>query len=301
MSRLTKYSKYYVQKNNRKTYDIIYLMKILITGASSYVGARIYFDLSKKFEIIGTYNGTKLSEKFVHLDITNEEEIKQVFNKYKPDIIIHAAAADARWCEANPEKAFLVNQETTKTIVKSADTIGAKVFYISSMHAEKPVTVYAKTKLGSEEYVKETKAGYIIVRLFHAMGMIPNTVNDRGTNRLLNNLDGKTEAAYDDSWKVQVAYLGQLSEIIAAVIERNITNETIPVGAIEHKSRYEMAVDILKPFNIKVTPVDKHDTTFGGKEDFGKLKSLQLPQYSYKTIVDKMIDEIKHRDQFSID
>lgn len=274
-------------------------MKILLTGASSYVGARIYFDLSKKFEIVGTYSGTKLSEKFVHLDLNNFDEIKKLINEQKPEVIIHAAAGIGKWCEENPELAIIVNQEATKQIVEAANGIGAKVIFISSFHATNPVNTYSKTKKVSEDYVLQTKAGYVILRLFHAMGFSPNTINDRAFNRLLNNLDGKSEAVYDSSWKVSPMYIGHLSEVIIQVIDRNILNEIIPVGVKEKKSRYEMAVDILKPFNIKVTSVDLHDTTFSADENFEKLKELDLPQYSYQEIVDKMIDEIKHREIYS--
>jgi dTDP-4-dehydrorhamnose reductase len=67
-------------------------MKLLITGASSYVGARVYFDLSKIFEVVGTYHSSKLSEAFIKLDVTNKEDVGKVLEREKPDIIIHLAA-----------------------------------------------------------------------------------------------------------------------------------------------------------------------------------------------------------------
>lgn len=45
-------------------------MKILITGANSYVGARIYFDLSKELDVVGTYHASKLSKSFIELYIS---------------------------------------------------------------------------------------------------------------------------------------------------------------------------------------------------------------------------------------
>jgi len=43
--------------------------KILIIGASSYVGARLYFDLKQKFSVIGTYSSSQLSKNLFHLGI----------------------------------------------------------------------------------------------------------------------------------------------------------------------------------------------------------------------------------------
>lgn len=275
-------------------------MKILLTGASSYVGARLYLDLSKKFEVLGTYNGSKLSDKFLHLDVANAEEVKKVISEYAPDVIVHAAAnADARWCEANPEKAIALNQESTNSVVQEANQIGAKVILLSSFAAVDPINVYGKTKRASEEFVKQTKKGYIILRPSLIIGFSPNMVNDRPFNRILKNLDQKTEAIYDTSWKFQPTYLSHISEIIVNVIERNIINEIIPIAVKELKTRYDIAKDILAPFDIKVTPTDKQDSTPVAQDDLKQLEILNLPQYTYQEIIEKIVNEIKQREMYS--
>lgn len=275
-------------------------MKILLTGASSYVGARLFLDLSKKFEVVGTYHENKLSEKLIHLNITDFEEIKRVIDEQKPEIILHAASnANARWCETNPKLALALNQEPTRNIVESANNLNAKIIFISSYAAAMPNNVYGKTKHQSEEYVKQTKKGFVIIRPSLLLGFSPNTVNDRPFNRILKNLDLKTEAIYDTSWKFQPSYLGHVSEVIAQVIERNILNETISVAVPEIKTRYDIAKDILGAFHIEVKPIDKQDTTNVIIDDLKALRIFKLPQYNYEKIISKIIDEIKHRELFS--
>lgn len=275
--------------------------KILLTGASSYVGARLFLDLSKNFEVIGTYYGTKLSDKFIPLDVTNSRAISDTVTKMQPDVIIHAASnASAKWCEDNPEKALILNQESTKSIVQSANTAGSKVILISSFAALNPHNVYAKSKRQSEEYVKDTKGGYIVLRPSLIIGYSPNTVNDRPFNRILKNLDLKTEAAYDTSWKFQPTYVRHISEVIKQVIEDNITNKTIPVAVADLKSRYDIAKDILENFNIKVRPVDKQDTEPTAVENLEVLKELNFPQYSYQEMIKNIVEEIKNRKNFTL-
>lgn len=275
-------------------------MKVLIIGASSYVGARLFLDLSKKFDVIGTYHMKKLSEKFISLDVTNSEEIKKTIVEYSPEIIIHVASnASTAWCEANPELAISLNQESTRRITESANNIGAKVFLISSFHSADSKTVYGRTKLQSENYVKKTNKGFIIIRPSVIIGFSPNTFNNRPFNRILKNLDDKTEAIYDTSWKFQPTYIGHISEVIIQLIERNIINEIIPVAVLELKTRFDIANDILKAFNIEVKPIDHKDNTLVVKNNLEKLSDFRLPQYSYSEIVDKIIDEIKHRERFS--
>ena len=175
-------------------------MKMLLTGASSYVGARLFLDLQKKFDIIGTYHGTKLSDKFIQLDTTNPEEVKKVISQEKPDVILHAAAnANAKWCKAHPEEAKLLNQQSTESIVTVANEIGAKVILLSSFVAINPTNVYGNTKYESEQIVKKAKSGFVILRPSLIIGFSPNTTNDRPFNRILKNLDLHTEAVYDTS------------------------------------------------------------------------------------------------------
>jgi len=101
-------------------------MKVLLIGASSYVGARLYFDLQSSHNIIGTYKNSSLFSRFIKLDITNKEDVNNIINYYKPDWIIHAAAnADARWCEANPKVAVLLNEKATSHIVSAANKINS--------------------------------------------------------------------------------------------------------------------------------------------------------------------------------
>jgi dTDP-4-dehydrorhamnose reductase len=276
-------------------------MKILLTGASSYVGARLYFDLHKSFDIVGTYNNSPLSDKFIKLDITSFAAVEKCVTEYKPDVIIHAAAnANARWCEANPDLAYSLNEKATESLVNAANTIQAKIIFISSFAAINPTTVYGKTKQISEHHIKQTKNGHVILRPSLIIGFSPNTTNDRPFNRILKNLDKKIPAVYDTSWKFQPTYAGHISEVIKQVIEKDITNQTIAIAVPEVKSRFDIAKDILQTFGIPVTPEDKHDTTPVHIEDFQQLAKLKLQQYSYQEIIEQIITEIKHRDRFTL-
>lgn len=56
-------------------------MKLLLIGASSYVGARIFFDLKETYDIVGTYHHNPLSHSFIKLDITNKKMLQKFFTK----------------------------------------------------------------------------------------------------------------------------------------------------------------------------------------------------------------------------
>jgi dTDP-4-dehydrorhamnose reductase len=277
-------------------------MKILVTGASSYVGARLYLDLTRHFgeeNVIGTYNSKQLSNKFVHLDLTDNNNVSAVVQEVEPDIIIHVASvAVPAWCVEHPKETIEINENGTKSILDAANSIGAKIIYISTTAAVNPIDVYRKSKLTAEETVKQCKAGFVILRLGFVMGFSPNTENDRAFNRLLNNIDKKVPAIYDTSWKTTVAWLGHISEITILAAEKNLDKETIPIVSPPRKSRFEIASDILSKFGVQVTPTDEHSTVPPTDVNDEKLREMGLPTYTYEEIVPKMVEEIKHRQDF---
>lgn len=277
--------------------------KILIIGASSYIGARSYLDLSnwlKTTPILGTYATNQISEKFVKLDITNREEVKNIFSEFEPTIVIHFANnANPRWCEENKERARLVNQDSTKYICDECNNYGSKLIYISSNIATNNCNFYAQTKIESEKIVSQLNK-YSIVRPSFTLGYSPNTKNDRGLNRILKNISGETEAIYDTSWKFQPTYLGQISEIIFEIINRELWNKTIPVITNSMKSRFDICNDILSHFDITAKPVDLKDPTPHLVDNYQTLIDLNLPTYTYEEIVKKIVEEIKTPEKFVI-
>lgn len=277
-------------------------MNILLVGASGYVGARVFYDLRNSYDTVGTYSTNKLSNDFVHLDITDEDQVEDTVRKISPEVIIHSANnASSKWCNNNPEKAILLNQTATGYIVEAANRINAKLIYISSMAAVKPTNLYGRTKLASEKVAKKTKAGYLILRPSLIIGYSPNTTNDRPFNRILKNLDGGLPAVYENIWNFQPTYLKHISDIIKACVENDIWSKTIPIMVPEMKTRYEVAEDILAPFGIKVE-IDKNAKAYF--KDFevklDLLKELNLPTYTYEEVINKIIDEIKNRDSFKL-
>ena len=185
-------------------------------------------------------------------------------------------------------------------MVNQANAIGAKIIFMSSFAAINPDDVYGNTKAKSEEYVKTTTAGWVILRPSVILGFSPNTKNDRTFNRILKNLDEKTAAVYDISWKFQTTYVGHISEVIHEIIKRNLWNNVIPLVNLDLKSRYDIAFDILRGFHIPVSPINNHDPMRTITDDLSSLKALKLPIYSYEAMIEQIINEIHQRKKYSL-
>lgn len=90
----------------------------LITGGDGVVGSYIDF-------------GTRLGH--TELDVTDLASIRAACKKYRPETIIHlAAATDLARCEAEPAYAYAVNAMGTYHVALVAREIGAKLIYVST-------------------------------------------------------------------------------------------------------------------------------------------------------------------------
>lgn len=274
--------------------------KVLVTGASSYVGARLYYDLTQRYDTAGTYHNTKLSDTFLHLDTTKEDDVRRLIDRVCPNTVVHVAAnASAKWCEEHPDEAKSLNERATKSVVDAAKAVNAGVIFISSFAAMDTSNVYGRTKAESERIVQEMDS-WVILRPSLVIGYSPNTTNDRPFNRLLKNIDQGIPAVYDTSWKFQPSYSRHISEIITLVIDRGINAQTIPIAVSALKSRFDVARDILTEFDIEVAPEDKQDKTPVLEDDLSKLKELGLPLYEYDEVIRSCVEEIRYRERFRI-
>lgn len=138
---------------------------ILVTGAAGSIGSEIVRQLTRykykqlilidQAETPCFYLDNELKDKFstCHFDmiigdVTNEVRMEQIFRKYRPDVIFHAAAyKHVPVMEANPHEAFRVNVGGTKIISELAIKYKAEKFVmISTDKAVNPTNVMGASK-----------------------------------------------------------------------------------------------------------------------------------------------------------
>ncbi|WP_066874755.1 dTDP-4-dehydrorhamnose reductase [Clostridium mediterraneense] len=167
-------------------------MKILITGSNGQLGNELKKIVETgQAEIAGISLKIKNSEVIAldinDLDITNFLMVKEKLKNIKPDVVINCAAAtNVDGCESNEDLAFKVNSLGAKNLAIVCEEIGAKIVqvstdYVFSGKGDTPLTefdlvspysVYGKTKLLGENYVKDFSSKYFIVRTAWLYGYI---------------------------------------------------------------------------------------------------------------------------------
>ena len=101
------------------------LRKILITGASGFVGGRVVEALKESYELITPAHS--------ELDVTSAEEVENFVSQVKPDGILHLAAiSNTGYCEEHPDESYLVNVVSVENLARAAALQGAKFVWFSS-------------------------------------------------------------------------------------------------------------------------------------------------------------------------
>ena len=168
---------------------------IMVTGGAGSIGSEIARQLTRfntkqliivdQAETPSFYLGEELKSKLpdcnfriVIGDVTRQEYMEEIFRKYKPDIVFHAAAyKHVPMMELHPHEAFRVNVGGTKIISDLAIKYNAEKFVmISSDKAVNPTNVMGATKkicellVHSQSKRKGIKTQFITTRFGNVLG-----------------------------------------------------------------------------------------------------------------------------------
>ena len=153
-------------------------MKVLITGCKGMLGQ----DLVKTFAPCHDVAGVDIED----FDITDTNAAMKYIASNKPNLVIHSAAyTDVDGCEQNRDLAFRVNALGARNIAAACDEAGAGMVYISTDYVfdgtkpspyyeydnTNPLSVYGRTKLEGENFVKSLCRRHYIVRTSWLFGM----------------------------------------------------------------------------------------------------------------------------------
>lgn len=203
---------------------LFYLMiSILITGSNGLLGQKLVDKLRNRPEIklIATARG---QNRYPHpggywyetMDITDEGAIETVFNKHKPQHIIHTAAmTNVDACETDRDGALKQNVEAVEKLVKHANIIGAHFIHLSTdfifdgLHGPydeeaepNPLSFYAETKLLAEEIVKNKANSWAILRTVLVYGVVQDMSRSNIVLWAKKSLeDGKKIQVVDDQFR----------------------------------------------------------------------------------------------------
>lgn len=163
----------------------------LVIGANGLVGRKICTSLKKEgIDYIGTFN-KRPKEGLFKLDITNPEELKDIFSRFSPEAVFNCAnlAGGVNFCEKNPAMAKDFHLKATENIGTLCKDIDAAFIFVSTDYVfdgtngpykedspTNPLNLYGRLKLETEEWIRENLTKYLIIRTTNIYGWDPETV-----------------------------------------------------------------------------------------------------------------------------
>lgn len=275
-------------------------MKVLLIGASSYIGARIYFDLRSKFELIGTYYNHSLSDKFIQLDINDSSAVEKLVTRTSPDVIVHLANYSSSRHIAGKEDLYQqLNLEATQTIVNAANKSNIKIIFLSSMAAATQTNLYGQLKAQSEELIKTVKSGYFVLRPSAVIGVSPNRQNNKITDKIIATIEGD-EQVFDTSWLLQPTYIGHISQVVEQIVHGGHWNNELSLYTNHPVTQYQIASDVLGHFGKSVSSTDLGIKLPLMPDNELELKKFDLNPITYPEIIQKIAKEIQSIGQYEL-
>ncbi|MGZ4043442.1 MAG: SDR family oxidoreductase [Bacteroidia bacterium] len=205
-------------------------MKILITGSNGLLGQKLVYKLRNNNDIncIATARGDNRLVKtdgyiYETLDITNPENVKTVFAKHLPDVVINTAAmTNVDACETEKEACWSMNVTAVEHQVTTLEALKQQHagynphfihlstdFIFDGTHGpldenEKPnpLSYYAESKLAAEKIVQACSLDWAIARTVLVYGIVDNMSRSNIVLWVKSNLEqGKKINVVDDQFR----------------------------------------------------------------------------------------------------
>ena len=160
--------------------------KLLITGAAGQLGQALIQEATRQgWEVVAT----DLPE----LNITDPQSVQGELTRQRPEVVINAAAATrVDELESDPDGALRVNAMGPRNLAVACRRLGVKLIHLSTDYvfdgtkpgpyvewdATRPLSVYGRSKLLGEEWVRQQCTDHFIVRTAWLYGVPgPNFVS----------------------------------------------------------------------------------------------------------------------------
>ena len=295
--------------------------RILITGGSGLLGQYLNEQFATQHDILTVYrNHSGNCQLFPHRqgDITNKDFLKNLFDEFHPDVVIHAAAVSnpAQADKLDTATVFKTNVEATHELALLCKEHGAKIFYTStdlvyagyrgSLLKEDakliPVSLYAETKLMGERKVQQSGADYIIFRTALLFGAGKNHASCFFEEMIKSLQQGKTVKLFQDQFRSTLSHR-EAARIIAEVVEKSTSNDIINLAGPERTSRVEVGemVCALGGFDtsliqkVSLRDIPSVPVVEDVSMDISKLSALGITQPPLRETIQKELDVIIHK------
>lgn len=220
-------------------------MKVLLLGASGYLGSYLYSKLKQlDYQVYGT-SYTSINKNLYNIDVNDKNQVNRII-AIKPDVIIWSLMSkdnEKKLTEYGLSNILSKLPQAKKIIYISSDSVFAdgrgdykeddQTQYLSK---ENPLHIYANAKLDAENMVKEHK-NHIIVRTGPIYGQDVNGKWDSRVIFLIENIRKKERIKRAVNLYKTFTHIEDLANALIEMINIDYTG-ILHVGPLQKESYY---------------------------------------------------------------
>ncbi|CEJ47069.1 SDR family oxidoreductase [Umezakia ovalisporum] len=243
------------------------MQKILITGASGFLGWHLCQLAQQKWEVYGAYHSHSLDSpgvKTLAVNLTNFSELKHLFNDINPTAVIHTAAnSQPNYCQTYPQESHTINVTASCNIaglcadysIPCAFTSTDLVFDgLNPPYKEtdpvSPVNTYGEQKVMAEIGMLERYPMTAVCRMPLMFGMSTPTAKSFIQPFIQILKEEKELKLFIDEFRTPVSAITAAKGILLALEK---INGYIHLGGKERISRYDFGRLLVEVFQLPET------------------------------------------------
>jgi len=255
--------------------------RLLITGASGFLGWNIIPAVKSEWAVLGTFLAHPVDIPDVtpiHVNLTNFRDLKELFDLVRPDAVIHTAAiSDINFCQKNRAETHEINVEAPLNIAGLCSDLGIPYLFTSSdlifdglnpPYSEddepSPLSAYGEQKVLAELGIRERYPKTVICRMSLMFGD-PGPTATSFIQPLIGALkSGETLNLFIDEYRSPLSGRNAAEGLMIS-LEKLPT--VIHLGGLRSVSRYEFGLILAEVFGFrrpKLNPCRQKDLDLPG-------------------------------------
>ena len=240
------------------------MKKLLITGASGFLGWHLCQIPKQEWEVYGTYFSHSLEIpgiKMLKVDLVDFQELKQIFDAVQPAAVIHTAAiSQPNFCQTHPDESHAINVTASCNIaglcadssISCAFTSTDLVFDgLNAPYRETdpvcPVNIYGEQKVMAEEGMLKRYPMTAICRMPLMFGHETPTATSFIQPFIQTLKQGKELNLFIDEFRTPVSGKTAVKGLLLALEK---VNGLIHLGGKERISRYDFGRLLVEVFQL---------------------------------------------------
>ncbi|MCX6338444.1 MAG: dTDP-4-dehydrorhamnose reductase [Candidatus Aureabacteria bacterium] len=242
------------------------MRKVLIVGASGFLGWNLAKKLRGAYEVTGTFGRNPVERdgcRMEKLDLASKSDAAALVRRCSPEVILNAAALiDVDLCERERERAAAINAEGSRIVAELAAEVGARLIYFSTdmvfdgrkgMYSEEeaphPVNWYGETKLAGETWARDCCPRAVIARLALMYGA-GSRAHGSFFQWMLRRLEkGERVNLFTDQFRTPT-FVGDVCLAVEKMIERPEIAGVYHLAGPERMNRYEFGTRLVDVFHF---------------------------------------------------